>query len=535
MENNTPKEKKQLNCAIYTRVSTSDGLEQDFTSLDSQRESAESYITSQKNEGWIIFPERYDDAGYTGANMDRPALQKLIADIKEKKIDCVVVYKVDRLSRSLLDFSKMLEFFDQSNVTFVSITQHFNTQNSMGRLTLNILLSFAQFEREIISERTRDKMGAAKKKGKWIGGCVPLGYDLDKENHKLLINPEEAKLVCEIFETYLKEKSLIRVTEIINDKGYVSKRHESYKGKKRGGIKFKSTTVNQIIRNVYYIGKVRYHDVIYAGEQERIIPDEIFTKAQELLVTNRRVSDNRPQSKKTALLSHILRCKACDSAMRIAYTIKNNKMRYYQYLCINASKRGYKACPTKLLNANLMDNKVISCLKTIVDDPRISSDEWNILPLEQRSMIIKTIIKEIRYDGASGTLEIQLHDDKVYTFKAPKEKLKHLPVLPKDRIIRTEPQLRQNLLLAHQIQQLLSDGRSDSLKQIAGWLNLSQQRINQIRNFILLCPKIQEDIFLLDNKVISEIPEYKLRRIIDNIDWQEQYQIWQELLINPTK
>jgi len=166
MENNAPKEKKQLNCAIYTRVSTADGLEQDFTSLDSQRESAESYIASQKNEGWLIFPERYDDAGFTGANTDRPALQKLITDIKEKKIDCVVVYKVDRLSRSLLDFSKLLEFFDQNNVTFVSITQHFNTQNSMGRLTLNILLSFAQFEREIISERTRDKMGAAKKKGK---------------------------------------------------------------------------------------------------------------------------------------------------------------------------------------------------------------------------------------------------------------------------------------------------------------------------------------------------------------------------------
>lgn len=159
------KEKQIIRCAIYTRVSSAEGLEQEFTSLDNQRESAESYINSQKSEGWIALPDRYADGGFTGANTDRPALQKLIADIKEHKLDCVVVYKVDRLSRSLLDFSQLLEFFDQNKVAFVSVTQHFNTNTSMGRLTLNILLSFAQFEREIISERTRDKIGAAKRKG----------------------------------------------------------------------------------------------------------------------------------------------------------------------------------------------------------------------------------------------------------------------------------------------------------------------------------------------------------------------------------
>ena len=164
---------KQINCAIYTRVSTSEGLEQEFTSLDNQRESAESYIQSQKSEGWALLPERYDDGGYTGANTERPALTKLLDDIRKGNIHCVVVYKVDRLSRSLLDFGKLLEFFEQNNVAFVSVTQAFNTNTSMGRLTLNILLSFAQFEREIISERTRDKMAAAKKKGKWIGGRPP--------------------------------------------------------------------------------------------------------------------------------------------------------------------------------------------------------------------------------------------------------------------------------------------------------------------------------------------------------------------------
>jgi hypothetical protein len=221
--------------------------------------------------------------------------------------------------------------------------------------------------------------------------------------------------------------------------------------------------------------------------------------------------------------------------MHIAYSIKNQKVRYCHYLCLNAQKRGYKQCPTKLLNANLLENKVMSCLKSIVDDPRITSDEWDILPLEERIAIIKSIIKEVRYDGAAELLEIQLRDDSVYSFTVPKKELKHISNPPKERMIRTEPQLRQNLLLAHQIQELLSDGRSESLKQIAGWLNISQQRINQIRNFILLCPKIQNDILLLDNKAISEIPEYKLRRIIDTFDWQEQSQIWQELLNNPAK
>lgn len=206
METKEDQKKKILRCAIYTRVSTTDNLDKDFTSLDSQRESGESYITSQKSEGWLALPEQYNDAGFTGANTDRPALQKLTTDIKTGKVDCVIVYKVDRLSRSLLDFTQLLEFFDQNNVAFVSVTQHFNTNTSMGRLTLNILLSFAQFEREIISERTRDKMGAAKKKGKWIGGIVPIGYDLDRENHRLVINPQEAKIVKEIFNSYLKER-----------------------------------------------------------------------------------------------------------------------------------------------------------------------------------------------------------------------------------------------------------------------------------------------------------------------------------------
>lgn len=185
----------RLRCAIYTRKSTEEGLDQEFNSLDAQREAAEAFIQSQRREGWIALPELYDDGGFTGANMDRPALKRLLQAVEARELDCVVVYKVDRLSRSLLDFTRMLSVFEKHNVSFVAVTQQFNTSTSLGRLTLNILLSFAQFERELIGERTRDKMSAARRKGKWVGGYSMLGYDIDPAGGRLLVNEEEAKQV----------------------------------------------------------------------------------------------------------------------------------------------------------------------------------------------------------------------------------------------------------------------------------------------------------------------------------------------------
>ncbi|MDP8267081.1 MAG: recombinase family protein, partial [Candidatus Aceula meridiana] len=215
-----PPRKQIVKCAIYTRKSTQEGLDQEFTTLDAQRESAENYIASQKSQGWITLPEKYDDGGFTGSNIERPAVQRLLKDIADGKIDCVIVYKVDRLSRSLLDFTRLLGTFEQNNVTFVSVTQHFNTNSSMGRLTLNILLSFAQFEREMISERTADKIGAARRKGKYTGGCPTLGFNVNKEKHTLIINPKEAALVQHIFDLYIKEQSLLKVAEVVNSQGY---------------------------------------------------------------------------------------------------------------------------------------------------------------------------------------------------------------------------------------------------------------------------------------------------------------------------
>src|ERR1022692_4459256 len=215
---------KTIRCAIYTRKSTEEGLQQEFNSLDAQREAGEAFIVSQKQEGWQVVADHFDDGGYTGGNMDRPALKRLLAAVESRSVDCVVVYKVDRLSRSLMDFARIIEVFDQNGVSFVSVTQQFNTTTSIGRLTLNILLSFAQFEREIISERTRDKMSAAQRKGKWIGGHPFLGYDIDPKGGRIVVNPEEAEQVRTLFGLYLELGSLLPVLQEAERRGLLTKR-----------------------------------------------------------------------------------------------------------------------------------------------------------------------------------------------------------------------------------------------------------------------------------------------------------------------
>src|SRR5256886_853649 len=212
-----------IRCAIYTRKSTEVGLEQNFNSLDAQREACLAYIQSQRHEGWKCLPARYDDGGFTGGNMDRPALKRLLADVEAGRIDCVVAYKLDRLSRSLLDFARIIGIFEKHHVSFVSITQQFNSATSMGRLVLNVLLSFAQFEREIISERTRDKIAATRRKGKWSGGFPVLGYDVDPKGGRLLVNEDEAAQVRGLFALYLEKQSLVPVVEELDARGWTGK------------------------------------------------------------------------------------------------------------------------------------------------------------------------------------------------------------------------------------------------------------------------------------------------------------------------
>src|SRR5881396_531819 len=263
--------RKTCRCAIYTRKSTEEGLDQDFNSLDAQREAAEAFIRSQKGAGWKLLPARYDDGGFSGGTLDRPALRRLLEDIEARRVDCVVVYKVDRLSRSLLDFARLIDRFDQRSVSFVSVTQQFNTTSSLGRLTLNILLSFAEFERQIISERTRDKMSAARRKGKWVGGTPVLGYDVDPTGGRLIVNDKEAQRVREIFRLFKKHRSLVKLVNQLEARRWTNKSWRSRSGVEHVGRPFTESTLRNLLTNPIYAGMVEYRSVIYPGEHLAII------------------------------------------------------------------------------------------------------------------------------------------------------------------------------------------------------------------------------------------------------------------------
>jgi DNA invertase Pin-like site-specific DNA recombinase len=291
---------KPVRCAIYTRVSTDQGLEQDFNSLDAQHDAAEAYIRSQAHANWSLIRTRYDDGGYSGGSTDRPALQRLLADVKAGKVDIIVVYKVDRLTRSLADFAKLVELFDAHGVSFVSVTQQFNTTTSMGRLTLNVLLSFAQFEREVTSERIRDKIAASKRKGLWVGGMAPLGYDT--KDRKITVVEEEAERVRTIFRRYLNLGSLDMLMKDLRDRGTVTKVRSLSNGRTNGGIPFTRGPLGHLLRNRFYIGEIAYKGEILPGEQPAIMDRALFDAVQAKL-DDQRISRVVLRSKSRSLLT----------------------------------------------------------------------------------------------------------------------------------------------------------------------------------------------------------------------------------------
>jgi site-specific DNA recombinase len=272
---------KTVRCAIYTRVSTDQRLEQDFNSLDAQYDASQAYIRSQAHAGWTLLRTKYDDGGFSGGSIERPALQRLMEDLRDGKIDVIVVYKVDRLTRSLADFAKLVELFDKHNASFVSVTQQFNTTTSMGRLTLNVLLSFAQFEREVTSERIRDKISASKRKGLWVGGMVPMGYDT--KDRKITVNESEAERVRTIFRSYLKLGSLNLVMAELRERGIVSKIRKLRSGELVGGIPFTRGPLAHLLRNRFYIGEVDFKGEVLQGEQPAILDRDIFEAVQAKL------------------------------------------------------------------------------------------------------------------------------------------------------------------------------------------------------------------------------------------------------------
>jgi site-specific DNA recombinase len=362
-----------IRAAIYTRKSTEEGLEQEYNSLDAQREAAESYISSQRHEGWIALQDRYDDGGFTGGNLDRPALKRLLQDIEAGKIDIIVCYKVDRLSRSLLDFSKLIEILDRHNVSFVSVTQNFQTTTSMGRLTLNILLSFAQFERELIGERVRDKIAGAKRKGKYTGGPPLLGYDVDSDNHKLILNPNEAKTVRHIFKRYTQVSSGLTIARELNELGTTRKSWTTKKGIFHPGKPWNTKQIYEILNNRTYLGETKHKDKTYPGEHEAIIPQTLWDSVHALIEHN--PSGRRRRDVIPALLRGIIHCGHCGCSLTVSYTIRKGKM-YRYYVCSTASKMGYDTCPVRTVSAGEIEQAVVGQLRVVFNSPEMVAQTY---------------------------------------------------------------------------------------------------------------------------------------------------------------
>lgn len=438
-----------VRCGIYTRKSTEEGLDQNFNSLDAQRESAEAFVLSQKNEGWITLEEHYDDGGYTGANMERPGLKRLLADVESGKVDCIIVYKYDRLSRSLADFMKLLEILDRHHVTFVAVTQPFDTRTSAGRFMVHMLLNFAQFEREMIAERTRDKMRAARRKGKWIGGYPIFGYNVAPKGGALLVNLIEAERVREIFKLYLQLGALIPVLDELERRAWRMKSWTTRDGIRRGGSGFTKTTLHALLTNVAYIGRVQFEGKLFDGEHQRIIDDDTFDRVQERLHRNSGKGERKIRNKHGALLKGLVRCGSCGGAMIHTY-VQKKTTRYRYYVCAIAHQRGWNKCETRSISAPELESAVINVLRNVARDPavlsevlrRIAEDRppnepmadpadiqialftfdplWEQLAMSEQQTFIRTLVDQVKYDGATGEVTIGFHNNAIKQLCSPK-------------------------------------------------------------------------------------------------------------------
>jgi site-specific DNA recombinase len=394
----------QLRCAIYTRKSTDEGLDQEFNSLDAQREAAEAFIFSQRSGGLVALPERYDDGGFTGGNLDRPALDRLLADIRAGVIDCVVVYKVDRLSRSLVDFARIIEIFEKHNVSFVSVTQQFNTTNSLGRLTLNILLSFAQFEREIIAERTRDKISAARRKGKWIGGRPVLGYDIDPPSSRLKVNGDEAFQVRTIFQLYLDYNTLVPVVREIHRRGWRTKQWITRKGVADGGNRFTKGRLFRLLTNPIYIGKVAFKGQIYDGEHQAIVEATIWERVQQILQRNGHDGGAEVRDCYGALLKRLLRCSSCNVGMIRTYTTRNSR-RIRHYVCAQAHQGRH----TRAISESAIKATVVKQIRRIGSDARIVASTIAKVEQQRRANIADLHLEREVAQRALTEIGAELH------------------------------------------------------------------------------------------------------------------------------
>ncbi|MCA1393774.1 recombinase family protein [Bradyrhizobium sp. IC3123] len=356
---------RKVRCAVYTRKSSEEGLDMDFNSLDAQRESCEAYIVSQRAEGWTAVSDRYDDGGFSGGTLERPALKHLLAAVQAGRIDVIVVYKIDRLSRSMLDFLNLVELFERHGVTFVSVTQSFNTKDAMGRMALNILVTFAQFERELIGERIRDKVAASRKRGKWMGGWTPLGYEV--RDRKLLVHQGDAERVRAIFRRFVQLKSAtLLARELI-----------AANERTRYGHLLDKTLLYRILRNRVYLGEAVHKGTCYPGEHEAIIDQKLWDQAHSILKESPRKRANNSRAQTPALLKGLL-FGPDGAAMSPTHTRKSGRL-YRYYISQTAMKQGRSDCPVKLVPAAELERIIIDQVRRLLQTPEIIVQTWRAL------------------------------------------------------------------------------------------------------------------------------------------------------------
>jgi DNA invertase Pin-like site-specific DNA recombinase len=363
---------RKLRCAIYTRKSSEEGLEMEFNSLDAQREAGLAYIQSQKSEGWIPVGDHYDDGGFSGGSLERPGLQRLLRDVEAGRIDVIVVYKVDRLSRSLTDFARIVDVFDTHNVSFVSITQQFNTTTSMGRLTLNILLSFAQFEREVIGERIRDKVAASRARGMWMGGTPPLGYDV--RDRKLVVNEKEAELVRLMFTRFLRVGSATKLAHELRRAGHTTKSWTTQNGKHRRGKPIDKGAIYKILNNRVYLGEAVHKGMPYPGEHEAIIDQGTWDKVHAILAENTVARANGTRAQMPALLRGLIFAPG-GHAMTPSHSRKAGKL-YRYYVATDAIRQGYAECRVRSVPAAEVEEAVVAQVRHLLQMPEIVARTW---------------------------------------------------------------------------------------------------------------------------------------------------------------
>jgi site-specific DNA recombinase len=506
---------KPVRCAIYTRKSTEHGLELEFNSLDAQRDACESYIKSQASQGWRALPQRYDDPAYSGGNLDRPSLQQLLKDIDAGRIDVVVVYKIDRLTRSLADFAKLVEAFDAKSISFVAVTQQFNTTTSMGRLTLNVLLSFAQFERELSSERVRDKVAASRSKGKWTGGTVPLGYDA--KDKKLIINKAEAETVRYIFKRYLELQSFGKLVEDLDARSIVTKRRDTKVRKYNGGIPFTYGPLAHFLKNRLYIGEIGHKDKWFPGEHAAIVDRKTFEQVQQLLGSKSAGQKAHRTASEALLMGKLYD----DRGNRMSPSFSTNNGVRYRFYVSSALLRGRKAEAGAVgrLAAQAIEDAVVQAVRNHlptddpIDDAQFLDRHLSRIELNKNELIISLKPPEQNHaDECDAALRIRLP-------WSPASSAQLSSFNPTPPNYREEPDLKalQAIVRARHWASELVNATYASVDELAANAKLNSKVVRNELRLAFLAPEILDAI--LNGKPGCSLPD--LRRIAA-ISWRSQ-------------